>query len=93
LDGRRTLMEMMVGGMMADKLRKAAEMPELGGTAPAPEKSKREPAPKKQRRSLAERIEEGVRRDLEKMEAHPPEKDAGDEPPPETPDGQTPRGA
>jgi prephenate dehydrogenase len=93
LDGRRTLMEMMVGGMMADKLRKAAEMPELGGTAPPAEKSKGEPAPKKQRRSLAERIEEGVRRDLEKMEARPPEKDAGDEPPPDRPDGQTPRGA
>src|SRR5260370_15390673 len=87
LDGRRALMDMMIGGMMADKLRKAAEMPELGGTAPAQKKSKGEPAPKKQRSSLSARIEEGVRRDLEKMEA---DKDAGDEPPPETPEGQTP---
>ena len=86
-------MEMMVGGMMADKLRKAAEMPELGGTAPAPKKSKGEPAPNKQRTSLADRIEEGVRRDLEKMEAGNTEKDAGDEPPPDRPEIQTPRGA
>ncbi len=93
IDGRRALMDMMIGGMMADKLRKAAEMPELGGKAPAPAKSKGEAAPKKQRPSLAARIEEGVRRDLEKMEARSPEKDAGDEPPPETPEGQTPRGA
>jgi prephenate dehydrogenase len=90
LDGRRALMDMMIGGMMADKLRKAAEMPELGGKAPAPDKSKGERAPKKQRPSLAARIEEGVRRDLEKMEA---QKDAGDERPPDKPEGQTPRGA
>jgi prephenate dehydrogenase len=85
VDGRRTLMDMMVGGLMADKLRKASEMPELGGKLPAGETLEEAPG-KKRRQSLSDRIAEGVRRDLEKLEGRSANSDAPLEPPSQTPD-------
>ena len=71
-DAGNALMDLLVGGMVAERMRKIQKLPELmnearsqtdaepGGQPGAPQK-KRGP-------SLAERIAEGVRRDLEKME-------------------------
>ncbi len=84
-DGRRTFVEMMVGGLMAEKIRKAAEMPELGGKLPDTEAGAETPG-KKPRKSLSERIAEGVKRDLEKLEQRSAEADAPSEPPPPTTD-------
>jgi prephenate dehydrogenase len=85
VDGKRTLMEMMVGGLMADKIRKASEMPELGGKLPAAETADEAPG-KKRRQSLSERIAEGVRRDLEKLEKRSADSDGPGEPPSQTPE-------
>ncbi|MDO8614461.1 MAG: prephenate dehydrogenase/arogenate dehydrogenase family protein [Dehalococcoidia bacterium] len=62
-EARQTVMSMLIGGMMAEQLRKAQKLPELIREA------NREPAAGGKRKlSLAERIAEDVRRDLEKME-------------------------
>jgi hypothetical protein len=78
---RDLMMDMLVGGMMGDKLRKMRDLteepPEAGkkaapATAKAPDEAEEEPA----RLSLGDRIAEDVRRDLEKMEKKRAEKEA-----------------
>ncbi len=69
---RGVIMDMMIGGMLGDKIRKMQDITEnpVSSKASAPEKPKadasKEPPPKKRRPSLAERIEADVRRDLER---------------------------
>jgi hypothetical protein len=73
-------MDMLIGKMMADQLRKAQKIPELMSLpreAPAEDGGGHLPRP-----SLAERVAEDIRRDLEKLEQKRTEKEArekGDE--------------
>jgi prephenate dehydrogenase len=78
---RDLMMDMLVGGMMGEKLRKMRDLteepPETGkkaapATAKAPDEADEKPA----RLSLGDRIAEDVRRDLEKMEKKRAEKEA-----------------
>jgi prephenate dehydrogenase len=65
VDHEKAVLDMVVGGMMADKIRKMQKMPEMmRETPPQPEE---EDAPK--RLSAADRMAEGIRRDIEKLEA------------------------
>ncbi len=63
VDAGKAVMDMLVGGMVAERMRKIQKMPELMSepAKPAVEGEKRRPG-------LAERIAEDVRRDLEKLE-------------------------
>ena len=62
----RALMDMFLGGMLADNLRRMQKLPEVTKELEAEREKRGEPAKKL---SLADKIAEGVRRDLEKMEA------------------------
>jgi hypothetical protein len=80
-DTRKVMMDMMVGGMMGDKLRKMRDLSTGESTtqedAPAKAPANEPEAPEKQKPpSLGDRIAEGVRRDLEKMERERAEKEA-----------------
>ena len=66
-DQDKAVLDMLVGGMMADKLRKAQKIPEMIKTPPPLTEEEAEKGVKKL--SVAERIAEGVKRDLEKLEA------------------------
>jgi hypothetical protein len=72
-DTRKVMMDMLVGGMMGERMRKLREL--AVNPPPKPEAGE-EDAPKKKRMSIADRIAEGVRRDLEKMERERAEKEA-----------------
>lgn len=70
----RALMDMLVGGMVAERMRRVQKIPELmNQPRPAAEGS----AGKKRGPSLADRIAEDVRRDLEKLEQKRAEKESG----------------
>jgi len=72
--GGEALMDMLIGKMMADQLRKAQKIPELMSQA----HEGAEDTPKEPKPSLAERVAEDIRRDLEKLEKKRAEKEAGD---------------
>jgi prephenate dehydrogenase len=72
-DTRKVMMDMLVGGMMGERMRKLREL--AVNPPPMPERGE-EDAPKKKRMSIADRIADGVRRDLEKMERARAEKEA-----------------
>lgn len=71
--GSEALMDMLIGRMMADQLRKAQKIPELMREAPGAEGKAKERRP-----SLAERVAEDIRRDLEKLEEKRAEKEGPD---------------
>ncbi|MCH8815061.1 MAG: prephenate dehydrogenase/arogenate dehydrogenase family protein [Chloroflexi bacterium] len=76
-ESRNIMMDMLVGGMMADRVRQAQETAESAAEPTRESRQREELSGKKQRRStMGERIAEGVRRDLEKLE----EKRAKDDP-------------
>ena len=64
VDRGRAILEMFVGGMMAKNVRRVSKIPEMMEARQQDE----EPGGKKRRLSLGEKMEEGIRRDLEKME-------------------------
>jgi prephenate dehydrogenase len=75
--GGEAVMDMLIGKMMADQLRKAQKIPELMSQpreVPAKDGKGTEKRP-----SLAERVAEDIRRDLEKLERKRAEKEARDE--------------
>jgi prephenate dehydrogenase len=83
-DTRNVLTDMLVGGMMGERMRKLRELSANPPPKPekAEEKAEEEPPPeKKQKTTLADRIAEGVRRDLEKMERERVEKEVRQKPP------------
>ena len=68
LDKNRLFMEMFLGGKLAENLERMKDLPKIidqqaKGSSPAPAEGRAE----KRKRSFAEKIEEGVRRDLEKL--------------------------
>jgi len=73
VDSRRALLDMFVGGMAADNLRKAEKIPELLRQKTATE-AEAEVGEPKRKLTLAERIADDVRRDIEKLEAKRAEK-------------------
>lgn len=70
VDRGRALLDLLVGGMMADNIRRVSKIPEMV------EEKRQETAAegKKRRLTLGEKMEEGIRRDLEKMERERQEK-------------------
>jgi prephenate dehydrogenase len=71
VDKGKALMDMLIGGKMADNLRRAEKIPEMmRDTGPEPASKDERP-----RRSLADKIAEDVRRDIEKMEQKRSEKE------------------
>lgn len=80
-DAGKAVLDLLVGGMLAERMRKVQKLPEL-----MKEPSK-EPAEGSQRRpSLAERIADDVRRDLEKLERKRAAKDPTGSHGPDAPD-------
>lgn len=73
-DAKSTALSLLVGGMMADNLKRAGKIPELMEQQAA-ERSAKEG----RKMSYADRVAEGIRRDLEKLEQKDAEK-AKDEP-------------
>jgi hypothetical protein len=71
VDKGKALMDMLIGAKLADNLRRA--MP----PEPGEKRSKAEEA--EPRISMAERVAEGVRKDLEKMQAEEAAKDASED--------------
>ncbi len=69
VDRGRALLDIFVGGMMADNIRRVSKIPEL-----LEARGEAGPEGKKRRLSLGEKMEEGIRRDLEKMERKREEK-------------------
>jgi prephenate dehydrogenase len=70
VDHGATVMDMLIGRMAAESMRKAQKLPEL-----VEEQKKAEPG-KPARPSFGERVAEGVRRDLEKLEQKRAEEEA-----------------
>lgn len=69
VDRGRALLDILVGGMMAENIRRVSKIPEMM------EEARREAGPGDKRRlTLGEKMEEGIRRDLEKMEREREEK-------------------
>lgn len=74
--GSEALMNMFIGKMMADQLRRAQKIPDLmSQPREAPGTAGK---PKERRPSLADRVAEDIRRDLEKLEEKRAEKEAQD---------------
>lgn len=68
-DSRNIMMDMLIGGMMADRVRQAQQTTEDAHEPKAGTERRSGPADEKERRSsIGERIAEGIRRDLEKLE-------------------------
>ncbi|MCH7484834.1 MAG: prephenate dehydrogenase/arogenate dehydrogenase family protein [Chloroflexi bacterium] len=69
VDRGRALLDIFVGGLMADNIRRVSKIPEMM-------EARQESGPEgnKRRLSLGEKMEEGIRRDLEKMEREREEK-------------------
>jgi prephenate dehydrogenase len=65
VDTGEALMSMLVGGMMARNIKRAKEIPDLAAATPQQPGAKEKPD---RRLSLGEKIAEGVKRDLEKLE-------------------------
>ena len=77
---RKMLTDMLVGGMMGERMRKLRDL--AANPPPRPDKpGAEEGPPRKGRPSLADRIAEGVRRDLDKMERERAAKEANKNPP------------
>jgi prephenate dehydrogenase len=74
VDRSQALLDMFVGGMMADNIRRAQKIPELMKEKVIEEIE--EETGKTRKTSLAERMAEGIRRDMEKLEAKRAEKEA-----------------
>jgi hypothetical protein len=78
------LIDMFVGGMMGERMRKLRDLatnpPPVPETAAAGDQPAEAP-PKRKRMTIADRIAEGVKRDLEKMERERAEKEAKQKPP------------
>jgi prephenate dehydrogenase len=74
-DANQMFMEMLVGGVVAKNIRRMQELPEV--MAKQAKEAQAEEAGERRKKTLAERIEEGVRRDLEKLEAREQEKKSG----------------
>jgi prephenate dehydrogenase len=70
VDRSKAFLDVMVGGMMADNIRRVGKMPEVM----AEKQEEETPDGGKRKLSLAEKMEEGIRRDLEKMEREREEK-------------------
>ncbi|MCH7617378.1 MAG: prephenate dehydrogenase/arogenate dehydrogenase family protein [Chloroflexi bacterium] len=68
VDRQRAFLDIFVGGMMADNIRRVSKIPELM------EARNEEPGGEKRRLSLGEKMEKGIRADLEKMEREREEK-------------------
>ena len=68
VDRQRAFLDIFVGGMMADNIRRVSKIPELM------EARHDEPEGEKRRLSLGEKMEKGIRADLEKMEREREEK-------------------
>jgi prephenate dehydrogenase len=68
VDRQRAFLDVFVGGMLADNIRRVSKIPELM------ESSDGEPGDENRRLSLGEKMEEGIRADLEKMEREREEK-------------------
>jgi len=69
VDRGRAFLDIFVGGMMADNIRRVSKIPEMMAA-----REEAGPEDKKRRLSLGEKMEEGIRRDLEKMEREREEK-------------------
>jgi prephenate dehydrogenase len=86
-DTRGVMMDMMIGGMLGEKVRKMTDL--ATNPPPAPESpggagsSDTAETPEKKKLSMTDRIAEGVRRDLEKMERERAEKEARKQKPPD----------
>ena len=65
---RSIMMDMLVGGMMADRVRQAQERAEAGEPTTKSSPPEESSGKKERRSTMGERIAEGVRRDLEKLE-------------------------
>jgi prephenate dehydrogenase len=69
VDLNQGMLAMLVGGMMADNIRRGQKLAEMRREqAPQAATSAEQEAPKPKKMSLAEKIAEGVRKDIEKME-------------------------
>ncbi len=80
LDTNKTVMDMLIGGMAAEQLRRAQKIPQLMRESQAAEGGAGDNSGEKKKPSLADRIARDIRRDLEKLEqkkAAPPQ--AGDQ--------------
>jgi hypothetical protein len=62
--------QMILGGKMAENLRRMKEMPQA--LEPQSKQAAASPGDRGRKKTFAEKIEEGVRRDLEKMERGAP---------------------
>ncbi len=69
VDRGRAFLDVLVGGMMAENIRRVSKIPELMEA-----RQEAGPEGKKHRLSLGEKMEEGIRRDLEKLEREREEK-------------------
>ena len=69
VDRGRAFLDIFVGGMMADNIRRVSKIPEMMEA-----RQEAGPEGKKRRLSLGEKMEKGIRRDLEKMEQEREEK-------------------
>lgn len=65
VDTSNTFLSMLVGGMLAKNIQRAKELPEV---APETAQERGDKPASSRRRTFGERVAEGVRRDLEKME-------------------------
>jgi prephenate dehydrogenase len=68
VDSSDTLLSMLIGGMMAKNLKRAKDLPDLMKEAPQETGDKGDKEEPGRRSSYGERIAEGIKRDLEKME-------------------------
>jgi prephenate dehydrogenase len=75
-DNSQTFLSMLVGGMLAKNIQRAKELPDLAKAAGSQSAGNEEST---QRRSFSERVAEGVRRDLKKLEKQRQEQQARSE--------------
>ena len=75
----RALVDLLIGGMMAERLRKIQKLPELSREGrPSPREEEKDSKP---RPTLGDRIAQDIRRDLEKLEKKRAEPEQKDSPP------------
>jgi prephenate dehydrogenase len=78
VDTGEAMLSMLVGGMMAKNIKRAKEIPELTGETPQQPGMKEEA---RRRSTFGERVAEGIKRDLDKLEQRRAEKQAKSEQP------------
>ncbi|HEV8573757.1 MAG TPA: prephenate dehydrogenase/arogenate dehydrogenase family protein [Dehalococcoidia bacterium] len=78
VDTGEAMLSMLVGGMMAKNIKRAKEIPELTGETPQQPGVREET---KRRRTFGEKVAEGIKRDLEKLEQQRADKQAKPEQP------------